>query len=274
MATAKKTPAALPAVVEATSHELALPADLMAELAADAKDAAAKERPNVSRISLKSGVMSYGGDPVPGNTMEVIIVGGAYRNVFYAGAYDPDNIVNPTCFALADDAEGMVPHENVTNPEHPTCQGCPKAEWGSAMRNGRPSKGKACKETRRIMVIAANDATDAESIATAEMAIVDLPVTSVGNYAKLVNALAATINLPVWAVRTQMSVAPHARNQFEVSFTPLAPAGGADVIRALKARRDEAMRIALTPYDGAGGEEDPNAGQSTAPAAAPRKQKF
>ena len=252
------TPAQVPATLQAGA--LALPADLAAELAAEAKDAAAKERPSVGRISLKSGVMSFGGAPVAGNAMDAIIVGGAYRNVYYSGRYDPDHIVNPDCFALADDDEGMEPHENVNSPQHENCAGCPMGQWGSDPNGGR---GKACKQTRRLILLPA-DVLDQEDVPAAilasELAIVDVPVTSVKNYANLVNTLSATINLPVWAVVTNLYVTPDARTQFKLNFTAMRPAGGAEILQALKKRRDEALRIALTPYDGSGGEADPEAG--------------
>lgn len=260
-------PAQVPALLQ--SGAIALPEDLAAELALEAKDAAAKERPSVGRFSLKSGVMSYGGNPIPGNNLDVIIVGGAYRNVFYSGRYDPDNIVNPDCFALADEDDGMEPHENVSSPQHENCAECEKGQWGSDPNGGR---GKACKQTRRLIVMPADvlESEDpAAAILASELAIVDVPVTSVKNYANLVNSLAATINLPVWAVVTNLLVVPDARTQFKLNFTAMRPAGDADVLRSLKKRRDEALRIALTPYQGTGGEADPEADKQPPAKAAP-----
>lgn len=276
---AAQAPAPTPALRPAQA--VALPADLMAELGNAAKEAAAKERPSVGRISLKSGVMSYGGQPVPGNAMEIIIVGGAYRNVYYAGRYDPNNIVNPNCFALADAEEDLHAHENVPDESVPpnsdannprACATCEFAQWGSDPNGGR---GKACKQTRRLILLPANvlDEEDpVDAILKSEMAILDVPVTSVKNYANLVNTLAATLNLPVWAVVVHVTVVPDAKTQFKVMFTPLRPAGDEATIRALMKRRDEALRMALVPFTGVGGEEDPNAGKAQAPA--PVNNKF
>lgn len=281
-ATAAPAPAHLPATK--TAHDMALPADLVAELGAAAKEAAAKERPSVGRISLKSGVMTYGGQAIPGNAMDVIIVGGAYRNVYYAGRYDPNNIVNPNCFALADEEADLHAHENVPDESVPgdseatvretprACAGCAMGEWGSDPNGGR---GKACKQTRRLIMLPADvlDAEDpVEATTKSEMAILDVPVTSVKNYANLVNSLAATIGLPVWAVVTTVRVVPDAKTQFRVEFTPMRAAGGEEIIRALMRRRDEALRLALVPYDGVGGEQDPNAGK--AEPAKPANNKF
>ena len=274
---AAPTPAAL--VVQGSSG-LALPADLMAELGAAAKDAAARERPSVSRISLKSGVLTYNGAAVPGNQMEVLIVAAAHRNVYYAGRYDPNNIVNPNCFALSENGDDMeahevVPDDNVpeddaasprTEPATRTCQGCAMGAWGSNPQGGR---GKACKETRRLLLLPADCLGDPAGVQAAEMAILDIPVTSVKNYANMVNTLATTINLPMWAVVTMLQVVPDAKTQFQVKMTPMRPAGQEEIIRALMKRRDEALRVALQPYDGVGGENTPDV-----PVSAPTKRKF
>ena len=256
---------------------LTLPSDLMAELMASAKQAAAKERPQVGRISLKSGIMSFEKAPVPDNKMDVVIIGGAYRNTLYKGAYDPDVIVNPDCYALSDEEEGMKPHENVAHPEHPTCKGCRMNEWESVQLINPKSKsrGKACKQGRRLILLPANQVTSEDETIKAEMAIVDIPVTSVKYYSSLVNVLASTINLPVWAVVVTMQCRPHIKNQFEVVFTPMRPIQDEKIIRALMKRRDEAMRIALTPFEGTGGEADPGAGeQVVAPPVSTAKKKY
>lgn len=264
-------------VVAPQAGAVALPADLAAELAGYAKNEAAKERPKVARISLKSGIMSYGGNDMPNNSIEAIIVGGAYRNVFYGGDYDEDNVVNPDCFALSDgDQDEMVPHENVTSPVNPTCKGCANLEWGSTKggtKHGGTRRGKACKQGRRLMIIPSDGAATAEAVMGAEMAILDLPVTSVPNYAQLVNTVNTTVNLPVWACVVNMQCRPHKRNQFEVIFTPVRGIRDPEVIRAIMKRRDEAMRIALTPYEGTGGEADPEAGK-TDPKVAESKAKM
>lgn len=241
---------------------VALPPDLAAALAGAAKDAAAKERPKVGRISLKSGVMSYNGGDIDDNNMDVVIVGATHRHVFYSGPYDENNVANPDCFALAEDEEDMAPHENVTNPVNATCKGCANLEWGSA---GGGRKGKACKQTRRLVLMPTSALSSVDDVLAAELAILDVPVTSVGNYGNLVNTVAATTSLPVWAVVTNVKVRPHKRNQFEVVFAPMKTINDEHLLRAIMKRRDDALRIALVPYDGTGGENDPAAVKGNAP---------
>lgn len=261
MATKGTKSAAEVAVVVPSVGAVALPADLAAELAGYAKDQSSKERPKVGRISLKSGMMAYNGNDIDGNSMPAVILFAGHRNVYYEGMYDPDNIVNPTCFALAEDGAEMTPHPNVTKPVGHDCKSCPKGQWGSAVRNGKPSRGKACKETRRLVLMPTSALKSPDDVKTAELAILDVPVTSVGNYGNLVNQLDTLFNLPTFAVITQVAVRHHKVNQFEVIFSPLDRINDAAVVRAIMTRRDEAARIALTPYEGAGGEADPDAGK-------------
>jgi hypothetical protein len=235
------------------SSAVALPSDLLAELAGAAKQAAAMERPKVAKISLRAGMMQYMQQAVPGNTMEVVVLACAFRNTWYAGSFDPDNIVNPNCFAIAVAKGGgapvMVPHPNVKEPVHETCDGCPKAQWGTAVRDGKPSRGKACKEGRRLILMPVSALESAEAVKSAELALMDLPVTSVNNWATYVNSVASVLNRPFWAVTANVGVAPDVRTQFQVKFTPTDAISDPDVIRAIQARLEEAERLVSTAFD-------------------------
>lgn len=242
------------------STALAMPADMLAMLAADAKDVAAKERPSVGKISLRAGVMSYGGAPVVGNKMEVLVMAAVFRNVFYAGRFDPNNIQNPNCFAISENDDDLAPHENVAEPVSEACKGCPNHEWGSDPNGGR---GKACKEGRRLVLMPANQLTDPEAVKTCELAIMDLPVTSVKNWSNTVNQLATANGLPFWAVVLNVEVRPDAKTQFKVIFSPLRTIDNPDVLKAVMARREAAASVALTPYD--------ETALTNQPAAAPRE---
>lgn len=239
--------------VQKSSTAVALPAELAAELAAAARQAAALERPKVSKISLRAGIMQYMQQEVPGNSMEVVVLACAFRNTWYAGSFDPDNIVNPNCFAVAVSKSGaaihMAPHPNVKEPVHPTCEGCPKAQWGTATRDGKPSRGKACKEGRRIIVMPASALEGADSVKSAELALMDIPVTSVNNWATFVNTVASTVSRPFWGVLTRVEVKPNVRSTFVVVFIPIDVIQDAAVITAVRDRIEEAERLVSTPFD-------------------------
>lgn len=240
-----------------TGGSMALPGALLERLAAEAKDAAAKERPSISKISLRGGILAYGGAPMVGNKMECIILVAAYRNAYYASRFDPNNIVNPNCFAMSASDENMAPHENVTEPENATCKGCPQSEWGSA---GGNSRGKACKETRRLILLPATALEDGpDKVKAAELAILDVPVTSVKNYSQFVNTLSVTAGVPAWAAICQVSVVPDPKTQFKVQFQAMRIVPNEILLAAVESRKEEAMRIALQPYDEtsvAGGDPD------------------
>jgi len=254
-------------VVNAKTNVPALSGGIMERLAAQAKAAAATERPAVGRISLKSGVMSYGGTAMPGNKTEAVVVASVYRNVFYAGRYDANNIVNPNCFASSESDKGMAPHSNVAEPEHATCDGCPNNEWGSDPNGGR---GKACKQTRRLVLIPGHAVEGgAGAVNTAELAIMDLPVTSVKNYSSYVNSLAASANVPPFAAVAEISVTPDAKTQFKVNFKPMRVVPSEELLTAIEARMSSALALGLEPYD-----ETATSASEAAPAKAPVKKKF
>jgi hypothetical protein len=236
---------------------LAIPDDVMARLANEAKAAAAAERPAISRISLKSGMMSYGGTPIPNNKLEAIILAASYRNVWYAGRYDPNNIVNPNCFAIGDTDEDMKPHPIVTKPVHPTCSGCPNAEWGSDPGGGR---GKACKQTRRLVLMPGHAVEKGpQEILAAEMAVMDIPVTSVKNYSQFVNTLAASANVPGYAAVTEVSTVPDAKTQFKVNFRPMRILPTMELLDAVQKRLEGAKTLSLQPYEETANDDAPEA---------------
>lgn len=241
------------AVIEAPAQggALALPSALMEKLAAQAKEEAAKERPSVSKLSIKSGILQYEGQAVPGNELDVFVAASSFINTWYPGRYDPNNIVNPACFAMALNEEDLEAHEIVPDENVPgetrACSDCPHAEWESNPEGGR---GKWCKEKRRLALLPAA----AEDLVKAEIATLDLPVTSVKNWGTFVNQVAASVKVPVHCVLTRVKVVPDAKSQFKVTFTPLRVVNEAEY-NAIEQRRDEAINLVLQPYDEVGPKE-------------------
>jgi hypothetical protein len=252
------------ALVPMGGMELALPEDLRAELAQDAKETASTERPAIGRIGLKAGIITYEGEPVKGNKLRVVVLAKSYLNVFYAGAFDENNPSAPACFALCDneaDLDYMKPHPEVAKPVHETCDGCPNMKWKSA-GNGR--KGKACKETRRLVLMPEGALESPEDVQTAELASMRLPLTSVSVWGTFVNALDATVKLPHYAVVCELGTEPDLKTQFKLTMTPVARIASPEVLRAVMAKREEARRIAMLPFgSGEDMEGDPDGGQGS-----------
>lgn len=251
-----------------------LNADVLARLAGAAKDVASKERSKIAKFGLKAGVLTYQGAQMPNNTVDVIVLSAAYRNTWYAGQYDPDNIVNPNCFAFALEKSGLVPPEQVQEPVAAACAACPKCQWGSDPRPGK--RGKACKEGRRLVMIPADvlkQADPVEAIKTAELGIMDLSVTNAPRYATFVQTLAATAGVPPYAAVANVSVKPNAKTQFEVNFTPLSVVPTVEILNALEARIEQANGIALQGFEESAGVDDPD-NAAPAPAAGKASKKF
>lgn len=83
-------------------------------------------------------------------------------NTYFEGIYNPKNVQPPACFAIGRTVADIKPSDNSPkkqgNPDkndedYGTCRGCPQNEWGSDPQGG---KGKACKNTRRLLVVPAN----------------------------------------------------------------------------------------------------------------------
>jgi len=183
------------------------------QLAALAKRATEVERPQGSTIGLKAGQLTYQGTAVPGNKLDCIIISSTHANLYYGGVdYDPDKLSNPVCFAYAELEGDLAPHPESSKPQHETCKGCPQNEFGSATKG----KGKACKNSRHLVLIPAS--TTAEDVATAEMAVLKLPVTSVKNYGQYVNKCATLYSRPPLGVITTISTVPDPKSQFKVTF--------------------------------------------------------
>jgi len=107
------------------------------------------------RISIRGGVFRkvVGGEEVgklSGREMNVIIVN-ARKNVsriYYAGKYNAEEIVPPTCWAN----DGDAPDASVTDKQSANCATCPQNVAGSGEGTSR-----ACRYQRRIAVLLEGD---------------------------------------------------------------------------------------------------------------------
>ena len=207
-------------------------------------------------FSLQAGQLSLGGQPVKNNRMGVILLDTMFENIFYEGAFDPKNPAPPTCFAFAHNEDELAPHKVVFELEqaqNPQCRGCPMNQWGSA----DTGKGKACRNTRRLALIAAGTLDDngaftaekdPEFFAKAGIALLKIPVTSVNGYASFVKNTGAAMGRPPHGIFTRVSVVPDAKSQFRVLFEAIGPISQ-EVYMAIRGRLAEARTLNLVPYD-------------------------
>lgn len=190
-----------------------LPVNWQEEMAQHAQKGTEMVKPEASGISLKGGVVSYGGTPVPNNELDVIVLGFIHEHSLYLDKYDPDNPSSPDCFALGDDEDDMIPHTNVDDPQNEDCASCPNLEWGSG--SGR---GKACQQRYRLICVPADSINSEQTMLSAEVAVLKLPVTSGKIWGQYINTVASMFSRPEWGVITRISAAPDAKTQFKASF--------------------------------------------------------
>jgi hypothetical protein len=182
-------------------------------LAAMAKKATAIEKPTTSNIGTRAGILTLNGTPVPDNKLNVIVMASTHANLYYEGVYDEKNPTNPVCYAYSEDGENMAPHPKSSKPQHTDCASCPWNAWESDPKGGR---GKACKNTRRLALIPAD--TTVEDLKTAEIATMQLPVTSVKIWAQYVNKLSTLFARPPLGVYTTIGSVPDRDTTFKLTF--------------------------------------------------------
>jgi hypothetical protein len=124
----------------------------------EAADATTKDIAGSSggkQISIKGGVwrMVVGGEEVAKNedramNFVVIASGKGVTRTFYADKYEEGKDIKPSCWS----AEGVVPNEEVTNPQSKSCATCPQNIEGSG-----DGKARACRYSKRLAVALEND---------------------------------------------------------------------------------------------------------------------
>ena len=107
------------------------------------------------QISIKGGVwrMVVGGEEVAKNeeramNFVVIASGKGVTRTFYADKYEEGKDIKPACWS----AEGVVPNEEVANPQAKSCATCPQNIEGSG-----DGKARACRYSKRLAVALEND---------------------------------------------------------------------------------------------------------------------
>ncbi len=124
----------------------------------EASDATTKDIAGSSggkSISIKGGVwrMVVGGEEVAKNeerAMNIVVIsaGKGVSRTFYAEKYEEGKDIKPACWS----AEGVVPNEEVPEPQGKTCATCPQNIEGSG-----DGKSRACRYSKRLAVALEND---------------------------------------------------------------------------------------------------------------------
>lgn len=211
------------------------------------------------RFSIAGEKLSFGGQPVPDNKAQIVVIGYSFENTLYKGKYDPKNPTSPACFAmeLAENEESearLAPHDSVEAPEHESCKDCPMNQFGSA----EVGDGKACKNTRKLAVIMPTAFDSADAMLSSEVAVLVVPPTSLKNWKTYVRALGQQ-GLVTEVMTTEVEYSDKKLFFYPVEGGELVDKITEEVWEAFLKKQEEAKEILLKPY------EKPN------PDAAPKK---
>lgn len=215
------------------------------DLADEASEESAREKSGGggglgNRISIKGRRFTIGEEGL-GRELSCVILDFVYVNTFYDAVYNEEEANIPSCFAIAETDEDMVPHENVTEPQNEACEGCPMNEWGSANRG----RGKACKNRRRLALIHVDDLEDIES---AEVAFLEIPTTSIKNWSKYVKDVKDKSARPYYAVVTKLAF-DEDEDYPVVTFELDEKIGDKETVLAIKDKRETVREDLMTPFE-------------------------
>ena len=227
-------------------NALTLPDDLQKDLAAQASTEHNREPDSTSTvISTRGKKFRIGDDQLPDELL-VVVAGVAFENAWFDRAYDPNNTTPPACFALALSEDDMSFHADSPVPQTKgNCHDCPHNQWDT----GPSGKGKACKNARRLILLAYGDDQAAdENLKTTAPAALKVPPTSIKNWASYSKAITGRYKRPTSSVVTKISFNPSVdfpQLQFELDKV----LEDADDVRTVMARAEVVENMALKPYN-------------------------
>jgi hypothetical protein len=175
----------------------------------------ASSKGGATLISTRNGRMSLQGMPIPNDLIEVVILCAPIERLYYAEKFDGAALVPPDCAAMASMAQDLKPFDSSLHPQSDSCEACPQNVWGSA---GEGRKGKACRETRRIVFLTSDAVKENGDPGATPAYAIRPPVTSLSNWSTYVKTIAMTLRKPLFAVRTRIKLVPDAKNQFKMNF--------------------------------------------------------
>ena len=193
-----------------------------AEMAKYAREAAAVEVTGGNFLSFKGGLF-VNKQQMKDNKADVIILDSIFVNEHYEGDWDPDNPTSPNCYAFGRSEEDLKAFEKAREKQCDNCAACPLNQWGS----GKKGKGKECRNTRRLALIAASSDPASEDIYHAKLSVSQLK-----DWGAYVKSLAGQYQLPPFGVVTTIQWVPDAKSQYRLKFLMKAPLPreGMDVI--------------------------------------------
>lgn len=203
------------------------------------------------KFSTQGGVLSFGGNPIPGNEVAVIVLDSVLLNTYYDQAFASDERNSPACYAIGRDEKTIAPDpEQVAEPVSDGCASCPHNQFGSADKG----RGKMCANRRRLAVIPAGELADDGSFAantdpdhyeSGEVGYAELSPTALKGYATWAKGLAAS-RKPLFTVFAKMSLVPE-KSYHKLTFTTLEPVP-AELLPAVFERYKREKELIAFPF--------------------------
>ncbi len=120
------------------------------ELAKEAANIAATiSAPSSNRIKVNDKVFKLPDGQILQAPLTVVIVDYISRNSYYDKPYNDKDPQPPVCWAINKIPAELAPGDDVEDPIHETCEGCPYDNFGTSPTGS----GKACKNTRLMAVL-------------------------------------------------------------------------------------------------------------------------
>lgn len=239
---------------KATGTQLQTWDEKLAKYAEAAAAVEANTGSGLQSFSLKAGVLSLDGQPMPNNEMAVVVLDHVIENLYYDQPYDPDEPIPPAAYALGrDEATIRWSQDSIQPYAGELCKDSDINQWGSAEKG----RGKACRNMRRLLMIPAGTFSkqvefklieDPEHYKHASPVFMKLPPTSTTNWAVYVKQLKGALNKPPFVVVTRVKVVPDSKSQFKVTFEAMEELS-ADLFEILIKRHEEAAELIMMPYD-------------------------
>lgn len=180
-----------------------------------------------------------------GDPLDLIIVDFVSANSFYEGAYNPNDIQPPGCYAVHKIIDRMSPTDKAPNVQAGNCATCPMNQFGSS------GNGKACKNSRLLAVLPADFTDDTP------LWVIKVSPTALKNFDKYVSSLARNGILPSM-VKTVVDFNP-SETYAQLMFTDPQPLDE-EVIARVFARQTEAKeRLHQLPDFSTYGQNKPKA---------------
>jgi hypothetical protein len=200
-----------------------------------------------NRLSIKGRRFTFDQENL-GRTLKCVVADFVYFNTYYKGKFNEDKVNLPLCFALSEDGDAMEAHENAAKKQSKKgCEVCPQHKWGS----GR-GRARACQERRRLAIIHEDDLDDIEN---AEVAFLELPVTSVKNWSKFLKECDEKLNRPFYSVIAELSF-DEDQEWPVVVFSVEEKIKDKETVDAIMELRDDIRDQLLTPFDASSDGDD------------------